>query len=159
MSSTAPTIERFPPPASILCVQGDPTQWGLSARVIAGLNDGDPLALGVITPLTGTLLLAPRRAGSLFFHPMPGETGWVPCVKLPAPYLYLPSTTGLAAHSPGYVLAPGTNLETLQEEIMTAMREGTTLTVSASLGGSAGTAVLNGAELPFAVLADAEPTQ
>jgi hypothetical protein len=139
-----------------LCVEGDPTQWGLRERVITGLTDGGPLALHVVAPLAGTLLLAPRRAGSLFVRPLPGDTGWVPCVKLPDPYLYLPSTSGLAAHSPGYMLASGTNLQTLQADIMTAMREGTLLTVSASLGELTGTVVLNGAELAFAVLADAE---
>jgi hypothetical protein len=158
MSSPAPTIERFPIPGSILCVEGDPTQWGLSERSIAGLTDGEPVALGVVTPLEGALLLAPRRAGSLSVHPLPPAGGWVPCVKLPASYLYLPSTTGLATHSPGYMLAPGTNLETLQQDILTAMRDGTLLTVSATIDGSAGTVILNGAALPFVVLVDAEPT-
>lgn len=141
-----------------MCVEGDPTEWGLREPFVTGLTDGEPVALGVVTPLTGTLLLAPRRAGSFSVQPLPPAGGWVPCVMLPASYLYLPSTTGLAAHSPGYMLGPGTSLETLQEEIMTAMRGGTLLTVSATIGGAAGTVVLNGALLPFVVLVDAEPT-
>jgi hypothetical protein len=158
MSSPAPTILTFPIPSSILCVEGDPTQWGLLERVITGLTDGEPVTLGVVTPLAGTLLLAPRRAGSFSLYPLPPAGGWVPCVKLPAPYLYLPSTTGLAAHSPGYMLAPGTSLETLQQDIMTAMRDGTLLPpVSATIDGHAGTVILNGAFLPFVVLVDAEP--
>jgi hypothetical protein len=37
------------------------------------------------------------------------------------------------------------------------MRDGTLLTVSATIDGSAGTVILNGAALPFVVLVDAEP--
>jgi hypothetical protein len=159
MSSTSSTIERFPLPASYVLVEGDPTEWGLRERIMTGLTDGDPVALAVVTPLAGTLLLAPRRAGSLFVQPVPvGPTGWVPCVKLPAPVLYLPRPTGVAPHSPWYTLAADTNLGDLQEDILAAMREGALITVSASLGGSDGTLVLNGAELPFAVLAGAELT-
>jgi hypothetical protein len=159
VSSTAPTIEHFPPPASYLLVEGDPTQWGLRERIMTGLTDGDPVALAVVTPLAGTLLLAPRRAGSLFVQPAPGAaTGWVPCVTLPAPALYLPRPAGVAPHSPWYTLAADTNLGALQETILAAMRAGALITVSASLGGSDGTLVLNGAELPFAVLAGAEQT-
>ncbi|MGD0605766.1 MAG: hypothetical protein ABSA53_19490 [Streptosporangiaceae bacterium] len=157
--TTAPTVEHFPLPVSYLLVEGDPTQWGLSERIMTGLTDGDPVALAVATPLAGTLLLAPRRAGSLFVQQVPGGlTGWVPCVKLPAPALYLPRPAGVAPHSPWYTLAAGTDLGALQEDILAAMRDGALITVSASLGGSDGTLVLNGAELPFAVLADAELT-
>jgi hypothetical protein len=159
VSSTEPTIEHLPFPGSYLCVEGDPTQWGLAARDIAGLTAGEPVALEVITPLAGTLLLAPGRAGSLSVYPsplLPG--GWFPCVELPAPHLYLPSTTGVAAQSPGYMLAPGTNLETLQQDILTAMHDGTFLPVSATIDGHAGTVLLNGAALPFVVLVAAEPT-
>lgn len=159
MSSTEPTIVHKPIPGSYVRVEGDPTQWGLAGRDVAGLTAGGPVALEVITPLAGTLLLAPRRAGSLSAYPVPVlPGGWVPCVELPAPHLYLPCTTGVARQSPGYALAPGTNLQTLQQEILTAMADGALLPVSAMIDGQAGTVLLNGAALPFVILADAEAT-
>jgi hypothetical protein len=55
------------------------------------------------------------------------------------------------------LIAPDTDLETLKQDIMAAMREGTFHTVNVSFGGTTGVAMLNGAELPFVVLAAAEP--
>jgi hypothetical protein len=161
MSTAVPTTEKFPLPQSFLRVEGDPTLWGLAELDVApSLAAHDPVALEVVSPLAGTLLLAPLRAGSIVVStPRAGPGGgWVPCVKLQSPYLYLPSTTGVAAHSPGYLLiAPDTDLETLKQDIMAAMREGTFHTVNVSFAGTTGVAMLNGAELPFVVLAAAEP--
>jgi len=163
MSSTGP-IEHFPLPTSSLQVEGDPTLWGLQEADTPAppwLTAGDPVALAVITPLQGTLLLAPRRAGSFLLYPLsppgiPPPGGWVPCIKLRSPYLYLPSTTGVAADSPGYMLAPGANLEQLLQDILAAMGTGDLLPVSVSIGADRGTVMLNGAQLPFVVLAEAE---
>ena len=64
----------------------------------------------------------------------------------------------MAAHSPGYMLTPpDTDLETLKQDILAAMRDGTFLTVNISFAGTTGVVMLNGAELPFVVLAAAEP--
>ena len=104
MSTAVPTTEKFPLPKSFLCVEGDPTLWGLAVLDVApSLAAHDPVALEVVSPLAGTLLLAPLRAGSIVVStPRAGPAGgWVPCLKLQSPYLYLPSTTGVAAHSPG----------------------------------------------------------
>lgn len=78
--------------------------------------------------------------------------------KLASPCLYLPNCTVAAPGSPGYVLSgSGANLEALQQAIMTAMGDGTLLTVDVSIGGIDGMVVVNGAELPFVVLVTAEP--
>jgi hypothetical protein len=163
MSSTVPTTEKFPLPQSFLRVDGDPTLWGLAELDVApSLAAHDPVALEVVSPLAGTLLLAPLRAGHIAVStPRAGPGGgWVPCVKLKDPYLCLPSTTGVAAHSPGYMLAaPDTDLETLKEAILAAMRDGTFRTVNVSFAGTTGVVLLNGAELPFVVLAAAEPDE
>jgi hypothetical protein len=159
MTSAGP-IEDFPLPASNLQIEGDPTLWGLhetGTPTPRWVTAGDPVALAVITPLEGTLLLAPRRAASFLLYPLPLlPGGWVPCIKLQSPYLYLPSTTGVAADSPGYRLAPGANLEQLQRDILAAMSTGDLLPVTVSIGTGHGTVVLNGAQLPFVVLARAE---
>ncbi|MGO9054961.1 MAG: hypothetical protein ACLPN6_25150 [Streptosporangiaceae bacterium] len=68
------------------------------------------------------------------------------------PFLYLSSVTGLSATSPGYPLAPGTDLTALAASITDAMRQGTPCTVAFGGAGKSGVLVLNGAALPFAVL-------
>jgi hypothetical protein len=161
MSSPDPVAEHLPPPNSFLLVEGDPTVWGMNETDVVSpswLTDGEPVELTVVTPLSGALLLAPRRAGSLVLYPDLPHGGWIPCTSLPSPYLYLPSTTGVAMQTPGYRLGPDTNINTLKQEILTAMRTGTLLKVSVSIGPSVGTVLLNGAHLPFVVLADAELT-
>jgi hypothetical protein len=158
MSSTDPVTQRFPLPRSILRMMGDPTPWSLdelAAEVAPQLLADDPVALATVRPLAGTLLLAPRLAGGSVLSPVPGETGWVPCVKLPSACLYLPSAAGWTASSSGYVLAGSdANLEALQQDLMAAMRAGTRRTVSVSIDGIGSTVVVNGAELPFLVLAE-----
>jgi hypothetical protein len=161
MSSPDPGVEHLPRPRSFLLVQGDPTLWGLDEEYA-----GSPpwltkpsSALAVVTPLSGKLLLAPRHAGSLVLYPPPeahDDGGWVPCIRLPASYLYLPSTTGVSLPTPGYALAPGTDLNTLQREILNTMDTGSLLQVGVSVDGIAGAVSLDGAHLPFVVLANAE---
>jgi hypothetical protein len=152
------STETLPVPNSFLSIEGDPTPWGLTdlaQTVVPQLTAGQPVALEVVTPLAGTLLLSPRRAGSLVLVPSPPGGGWVPCVRLPSLYLYLPSTAGLTAHSPGHVLAgPDADRQAVQHKILTAMSRGTACTVSISTG----TVVIHAAQLTFAVLADAERT-
>lgn len=158
---STPTTKNFPVPKSILRVEGDPTAWQLDELEIGmaqQLASPDPVALQVVKPLAGILMLAPRHAGSFVLSPLPPAGGWVPCVKLQAPHLYLPSTTGVAAQSRGYILtSPDTDLDALQQAIMRAMHDGSLLTVHVSISGTASVVVVNGAELPFAVLAEAEP--
>ena len=158
MSSTVLSVDHAPLPKSILHVEGDPTEWGLSETDQARppwITGEDPVELPVVSPLVGTLLLAPKLAGSFLLYPKPPITGgWVPCVRLPSAYLYLPSTVGVPADSPGYMLAPDTDLGQLRRDIKTVMGHDQFLTVDVSIGGVTGVVVLNGTKLPFVVLAE-----
>lgn len=159
MSTPPPTTGNVPVPRSSLRVQGDPTIWGLDENSIAvspRLTTDAPAALSIVKPVIGTLLLAPQLAESILLTPLPPAGGWVPCITLPSPYLYLPSPVGVAANSPGYMLAgPDTNLEAVQNAITTAMSGRTRLTVNVTLDGTGSIVVINGAELPFVVLTTA----
>ena len=159
MSSPDPVIEQLPPPKSFLGIEGDPTMWGLTEADVVSppwLGTGHPVALPVVTPLSGTLLFAPSHAGSFLLNPVLPEGGWVPCAQLQSPYLYLPRTTGVIPQEPGYRLSPGTSLETLRHDILAAMRAGTMLKIGVSIGPSIGTVVLHGGRLPIVVLVEAE---
>ena len=149
-------------PELILVAGTDPTPWTLqSANYLAvsaqlGQATG-PVLLPVRAPLTGTMVLSVRSAGSIWFGPPAGGTGTHPTdVRGPAqpPCLYLSTQTGLSRGNPGYPLAPGTDLAALTQEIVTAMTEGTALTVPVATLGGIGFVVLSGASLAYAVLAD-----
>ena len=161
MSSTEPTTVIYPIPTSDLSVAGDPNVWGLSENALVAaqrLAAGAPVELDVVRPVAGKLLLAPRRVGAIVLTPLPAPGGWVPCDTLPSAYLYLPSPAGVNPASPGYVLAGSdTNVEALQQAIMTAMSDGTMLNVSITINGAASIVAINGGELPFVVLAKAVP--
>jgi hypothetical protein len=154
--NNTPSVTTGPIPASILQIQGDPTKWGLRDD---GPEDHDwtiPVPLQIIAPVTGTLVLSPTRVGSLsLVPPLPGD-GWMPAFTLIAPHLYIPTPTGMTAGSPGYLLAPpDNNLATLQQNIINAMSgDGSSLTVHINVYGG-GVVVLDGAQLPFAVLGQA----
>jgi hypothetical protein len=138
----------------VLWIEGDPTNWLLAqAQPVPPpwAGSSDPVALAVTHPLEGTLVLSPRRAGSAALV-QPPPTNWIPC-QLAIAHIYLPTPAGVSYPSPGYPLAPGTDLQALEQSLMAAMRQGTVLTVDATgYGGSSGALVLNGAVLPFAVL-------
>jgi hypothetical protein len=158
MNNPQPT-ENFPFPTDRLRFAGDPTEWGVNL-VGTVLTPGAPVALLVSGPVAGKLLLAPTQAGSLPLPVIGPLPGWVPCVMLPSPYLYLPSPVGVDAESPGYMLAgPYTDVEALQGSIMEAMSNRTELDVSITNDGRTSTLVVNGAEVPFVVLAVARPEQ
>jgi hypothetical protein len=150
------------PPTAYLRIQGDPTSWamtGILPVMPAWSQDTGIVPLNVVGPLIGTLLLAPRQCGSLALTPPPIDVagGWVPCIKLEQPYLYLPSASGLAAASPGYLLAaPDNDLATLQQRIVTAVQERSVISVAISSVGRPGVVLLDGASLPFVVLGQAE---
>jgi hypothetical protein len=151
------TVPNYPVPMSILHIEGDPTAWGLADVGPQNPNWGsDPVALAIIGPLTGTLLLAPAHVSGFALVPPPLGDGWIPGIKAVSPYLYLPDPKGVSSDSPGYWLAPpDTNLDTLQQDIMNAMLDGSSLAVNITAV-SSGVVVLNGAQLPFVVLGDAE---
>jgi len=155
MSDAAP--KPYPIPASILHIQGDPTAWGLKSLPPSNPEWGtDPIALDLIGPLTGTMLLSPTKVGSLALLPPPPGDGWVPASRAVRPYIYLPSAKGEPSASPGYWLAGSdTDLADLQQRILEAMRTGQTITVSIDAIGP-GVVVLNGSELPFVVIGDVQ---
>jgi hypothetical protein len=128
-------------PANFLKIQGDPTSWGLRAAPPQdGWNDG-PVAIDIISPVAGTLILSPARAGSFALTPEIWANGWehgTP-IELVSYYLYIPQY----------------DLPTLQQSIMDAMTTGSTLTVNVDVL-SGGVVILNGAQLPFAVLAEVQ---
>jgi hypothetical protein len=160
MTTTPPTV-RFPIPRSTLVVAGDPTTWFLTSLTVgppSWVTTGDPVALEVVKPVAGTLLLAPSRAGSCVLTPIQGAgDGWVPCVELAAPCLHLPTPDGTTATSPGYPLTgSGTNLAALQQSILTAMSDGKQLTVDVDNDSTRSIVVISGATVPFVVLATAK---
>lgn len=152
--------ERSTMPRSILRIAGDPTPWALDIEPVSQpwSQGSDPVALKVIRPLDGTLVLSPRRS-AVFTLAHPGPEGtWIPCrVRQVRPTLYFPSPTGFRVDSPGYALSRETDLSVLQQRIEAAMREGTILTIDVTTETGGGIAVLNGAELSFAVLSPGEP--
>ncbi len=175
------------------------TDYDSLAAQLAGATG--PVVLPVVSPLQGQLVLSPRAAGTLSLfrtpwvggphpvgdpptvggpHPVgdePSGGGPHPVGEPPAPggspAVYLPSVTAANPGSPVNVLDPGTDLTALEQKIVDAMNQGTSLTlevvqrdivdatsvglspvalqVSASSG--SGQLVLNGAALAFAVLA------
>ena len=70
-----------------------------------------------------------------------------------SPYLYIPAVVGLTTTSHGYPLAAQSDLIVLRQSIMDTMTTGSTLPVNVDVPGG-GVVILNGAQLPFAVLAE-----
>jgi hypothetical protein len=146
-----------PIPRSILRIEGDPTSWGLGVVGPADPGWGDaPVEVAIIAPVAGTLVLSPARVGSFTLVPPPIGDGWMPALTLVAPHLYVPTATGLTAAAPGYALAPPDDeIPALITKLIDAMSgPGNRVTVQISAVGS-GVVVLNGAQLPFAVVAPA----
>ena len=159
-----------------------------------------PVVLPVVSPLQGRLVLSPRSAGTLSLlhspwvggphpvgapptvggpHPVgdePSGGGPHPVGEPPpsggSPAVYLPSVTAGNPGSPVNVLAPGTDLATVEQDIINAMSQSDCLTLQvvardivdatnvglppvalpASARSGSGQLVLNGAALAFAVL-------
>ena len=143
-------------PASVLKIQDDPTSWGLRDTSADNPDWREPVALELVAPVKGTLVLSPKRVGSFSLVRPDEHDGWMPAVESVFPHLYIPSATGLTTASSLYYLPADTNLEKLQKDIMTAMRgRGSFLTVPINVV-AGGNVVLNGAQLPFAVLGQGE---
>jgi hypothetical protein len=141
-------------PANFLKIQGDPTSWGLRTTPPRDGWHDTPVALDLTSPVAGILILSPARVASYSLTAEIWANGWEHGgnIKVVSPYLYIPSTAGLTADSHGYPLAAQHDLPALQRSILDAMTRGSTLTVNLDVLGS-GTVILNGAQLPFAVLA------
>lgn len=143
-------------PPTILQIEGDPTLWGLTTLQTQDPGWDRPVAIAIGAPVEGRLILSPACVGSFSLTYNDAKNGWHPA-DLPAGslFLYIPTTTGLTDVSSGYILAAQyDNLDALQESIMGAIRTGSTLAVNVDVVGG-GVVVLNGAQLPFVVLAEA----
>ena len=153
----------------------DPTPWVLDNAdylvLQAQLAHAGTVVLATAAPLKGSLVLSVPHAGSLALFPGPFGQGSHPgdnpppdahpsdvpppvTLSLSSVTLYLPSVAGPSQRYPGYALAGGTDLGALETDIKTAMDNGTHLPVplpgsAASMGGRL---LLNGGNLPFAVL-------
>lgn len=143
-----------------LQIGNDPTTWYFAPAgydtVAAGLAEpGAPFAVDVIAPLQGRLLLHPQAAGSVTLTLPVSPVGWNPSgICWPkSPLLYVSSVTGPTHADPGYTLAGGYELAALEQEILTAMTQGTMVTVmlEETLPGK-GAVALSGATLAYAVL-------
>ena len=155
----------------ILKIGADPTRWlteGASFGALAAeLNQSGPATVAVAGPLRGTLMLSVPHAGTVaLVPPMPGE-GSHPSDKPPpvqphvlgslqGPSLYLPTVAG-AAQVPGYALPADTDPAVLEQSIVTAMTDGSTLAVplGMTVGSPGGMAMLDGASLAFVVICPA----
>jgi hypothetical protein len=143
-------------PGSFLQIAGDPTVWGLR-DVVAHPDWTDPVALPIILPVEGTLVLSPAAVGGLALSYPDEHNGWMPAA-VTAPQLYIPTATGLKAGATGYPLAaPDNDVEALTEKLITAMSDGSTITVALGLV-LGGAVMINGAVLPFAVVMAAGPS-
>ena len=116
---------------NVLRIEGDPVSWILYDATIEALaqrltQSGDPIALRVVAPIQGRLVLSPRCAGSVALLAPPGGGGWAPGhIMLPASHLYVASATGPTQDFPGYALASSAEL---------SVRRGSSLRTRSSTG-------------------------
>jgi hypothetical protein len=137
--------------ANYIQIGDDPTTWWLNQPLNPDQLTGQPLALALAAPLSGTLVLSGRSASVAVFE-VPDAT--VPGVVNPGvAAIYLPTAAGPSAGHYGYALPPGVNVAVLAMEIATAMTNGTRVTITLNGGGAL---VLDGATLSFVVVQPGE---
>jgi hypothetical protein len=139
----------------------DPTCWYLPPSeydtVAAGLaQPGTPIAVDVLAPLQGRLVLSPRAAGSVALTLPVTPVGWVPggICKPTVPLLRLPSSAGPTHDNPGYLLAADTDVAALEQKLIAAMSGPESVVTLALDVPAPGKGVLrvSGATLTYAVL-------
>ncbi len=131
---------------SYIQIAGDPTKWFLADPFNPSQLKGQPLNLDVIGPLVGTMILSGQHAHVAV---LADPSGSMPTELMGSTAtLYLPTARGPSEGHLGFAL-PDDAPPNLAEQITTAMKDGTRLTVRLSGGG---TLVLNGAALSFVVL-------
>lgn len=140
-----------------LRIAGDPVLWALGADAQIDaiqqdlINQDSPVALDVDAPFKGRLVLSPLAftAAAVLRPPV----GWIPGGAIQdSALLYVPSPAGPVSDDHGYTLSESTNLTELENEIVTAMTDGTTISIEVAWGAWGGSLLLNGAALPFAVI-------
>ncbi len=147
---------------SVLQIAGIGPAWVLrdaDLTMLAGqLAGGDPFRLPVAGPARGYLVLSPAVAGSITLLGPPGGTDWVPTdadlppASGPAASVYVPQPAAPGAPLSLYHLRQAASISGLADEILVAMQNGTPVVLEVSSGTQAGTLVLSGASLPFAVV-------
>jgi hypothetical protein len=138
--------------ATYLQISGDPTMWVPQQMPQPSQLTAPTVPVPITAPLLGTLLISSRAASIAFVDT--GASGGVPSdFDVLVESLYVPTGTGASQSCTGYQLPPGTNLADLQTQIATLMTEGTSQAILLGGGTFHGVVVLNGATLPFAVLA------
>jgi hypothetical protein len=148
---------------SILRIEGDPVSWIVPDAEIEGVaqqlaQSGGPVTLQVVAPLRGRLVLSAQSAGSVALLAQPKVVGWIPSYfRVASAHLYVPSATGPTVDFPGYSLAQSADLDTLQQDVVAAMSDGSSIRVQVSDGIESGVLVLNGAALSFAVFCPPTP--
>jgi hypothetical protein len=149
-----------PEPGLQLKIGTDPTAWVLQdadENAVAGelSRATGPVVLPVAAPLQGRLVLNPRYAATVSLLRPPSVVGAHPtgATAPTRPVVYFPSVTPATQDSPGHALDPGTDLAALEQDIVTAMTGGTSLTLQVNALSGSGLLVLNGAVLAFVVLA------
>lgn len=145
----------------IVRIGGDPTSWVLADATAASLAEqlaAGPAALPVTAPLTGTLVVSNKAAGSVAFIEPPGGRVWQTHDWNPghgqapsAPLVYLPSSAG-PGDAPMYAVSSNVDKATVVQDIVTAMTGGKMLTYQVYDASGTGVLVITGAGLPFAVV-------
>jgi hypothetical protein len=147
----------------ILRIGNDPASWTLPDAsyddLVTQLGQGTgPLVLPVTAPLSGSLVLSHRAAGSVVLLQPPGgrvweSTDWNPGheARPAGPVIYLASSAGPAGGG-RYAVSSGVNAMTAVQAIETAMTNGTVFTFPVYDPSGTGLLVIHGASLPFAVV-------
>ena len=136
--------------------------WVLAASQDEVANTTDPTAWGVVYPVEGRLAPSPRSAGPLVVRPAQpggGPGGIGPHGGHPTD-IHLPSVTARTVSSHGHWLEERdlpTDVEELEQKVLTAMADRTRLTLPLISGTGGGVLVLDGATLPFIVIVPAAP--
>ena len=145
----------------IVRIGSDPTSWAVADATSATLAEqlaSGPVALPVTAPLTGTLVVSPKAAGSVALIEPPGGQVWETHDWNPghgqapsAPLVYLASPAG-PGQAPMYVVSSNVARETVVQDIVTAMAGGKMLTFQVYAASGTGVLVISGGALPFAVV-------
>jgi hypothetical protein len=139
-----------------LRIAGEPELWALGADAQIDaiqqdlINHDGPVTLDVDAPLKGRLVLSPLWSAVALLRP---PVGWIPGgAILDSPLLYVPSSTGPLPDDRGYTLSESTDLTALENDIATAMIDGTTITIEVTWGAWGGPLLLACGILPFVVI-------
>ena len=145
----------------IVRIGSDPTSWAVAGATSATLAEqlaSGPVAVPVTAPLTGTLVVSPKAAGSVALIDPPGGKVWQTHdwnpgheQKPSAPYVYLASPAGPGQGGVYGVLSPVSEMTAVQD-ITNAMTDSTVFTLQVRDPSGTGVLLIDGATLSFAVV-------